>query len=482
MTDATAFYGPPGTGKTTTLVSMIKAELEEGANVTVVSYTKAAAKEIAERAGGNQGIYTATIHASTIHSLAFGLGGCKMASTVDIDKLKSFSGATGIPFCGRVVTEDDDIQTLEVGDEYMSVYNLARAKLAPYAETYDNSYRPGTADEFAYFCDAYDRWKRTNGYYDFGDMLTRALGKPYKPEVLVVDEAQDLSPAQWELIYQWGREAARVYIAGDDDQAIYLWSGADPAGMQNFEQDFNAKRVVLDQSYRIPAEVHSLANDIIVPVAGRVDKVYRPRSEPGMVDRVDSFTDVVIDPAEPTLVLYRNHSLRRDVEDTLLARSVAHVFDNGGRSVLQSPLADAARSWERGEPWTMIPADVRRGLRRIYSDRQYKAFEVTGEWPFDPLMSSQQSYRLRAALNEYRRKNDGILPDVRDCKLHLSSIHGAKGREADHVVLINGMTGKTATGYELDKDAERRVFYVGVTRARKRLTIVTAENAAEILL
>lgn len=478
MTTATVFYGPPGTGKTTALVKTIKAELEAGAKVTVVSYTKAAAKEIAARAGAE----TKAIHASTIHSLAFGIGGCKMASTVDIDKLKSFSEATGIPFCGRVVTEDDDIQTLEVGDEYMSVYNLARAKLAPYIETYDNSYRPGTAGEFVYFCDAYDRWKQINGYYDFGDMLTRALGRPYEPEVLVVDEAQDLSPAQWGLIYQWARGSKRVYIAGDDDQAIYLWSGADPVGMQHFEKDFDAKRVVLDQSYRIPAEVHSLANDIITPVAGRVNKTYRPRSESGWVDRVDSFTGVAIDSDEPTLVLYRNHSLRRDVEDTLLAHSVAHVFDNGGRSVLQSPLADAARSWERGEPWTMIPAEVRRGLRRIYNDRQYKTFEITGEWPFDPLLSQSQSYRLRAALADFRRKNGGMLPDVHKCKLHLSSIHGAKGREADHVVLVNGMTGKTATNYELDKDAERRVFYVGVTRARKHLTIVTGENATEILL
>lgn len=121
-------------------------------------------------------------------------------------------------------------------------------------------------------------------------------------------------------------------------------------------------------------------------------------------------------------------------------------------------------------------------MRRVYSSRQMERFEVTGEWPGDPLASPMQSYRLRATLAGYRRAHGGQLPDIEGCRLRMSSIHGAKGREADHVVLLNGMTGKTAVGYELDKDSERRVFYVGVTRARKRLTIVTAENAAEILL
>jgi DNA helicase-2/ATP-dependent DNA helicase PcrA len=481
MTTSTVFYGPPGTGKTTTLTKCIEAEVQSGYRVTVVSYTKAAAKEIADRVAARTGV-TDLVDARTVHSLAFGLGGCKMASTVDVRKLEDYSKRTGIPFSGRIITEDDDISTTEIGDQYMAIYNLARSTLRNYDDVYYESDRPGHGVEFDYFCQSYDEWKKAHGYYDFSDMLFRAVGVPYTTPVLVVDEAQDLSPAQWRLVYEWAARADRVYLAGDDDQAIYVWSGAKPSGMFDFETDFKAKRVVLDQSYRIPAEVHKLAHDIILPVNGRVDKVYRPRSNIGIVDRYDAVADVPIKENEDTLILYRNHSLRREIEDFLLARGIPHVFDNGGRSVLQSPLADVARAWERGDSWSMLSQPVRHSLRRIYSDKEYRDFEITGEWPFDPLRSGAQSWRLRSALADFRRRAGGQLPDPDGIRIHLSSIHGAKGREADHVVLVNGMSGKTATGYENDKDSERRVFYVGVTRARERLSIVTGENALEILL
>lgn len=481
MTQAIVKYGPPGTGKTTSLTDDIEREVRAGHPVTVVSYTKAAAKEIADRAIARTGAND-LIHASTVHSLAFALGKCKMSSAVSVDKLQDFTRAAGIPFSGRAVREDDDITQLEIGDQYLAVYNLARARLAGYYPTYENTDRPGMAEEFEYFCTAYDEWKLNHGFYDFADMLTRAVGVPHECPVLVVDEAQDLSPAQWQLIYGWARSAHRVYLAGDDDQAIYVWSGAKPSGMFEFERDFDATRVILDQSYRIPLEVHRLANEIITPVVERVAKAYKPRAEQGLVERYDAFQDVPIRGDEDTLILYRNHSLRRDIEDILLSRTVPHVFDNGGRSILQSPLANVARAWERGEPWTTLSLGVRGFLRRVYDDRQYRAFEATGEWPSDPLKSPLQSYRLRNSLAEFRRANNDQLPDPDGCRIHLSSIHGAKGREADHVVLINGMSGKTVTSYETDKDTERRVFYVGATRARSRLSIVLGENALDILL
>lgn len=478
-----AIYGPPGTGKTTRLVEIIGRCIDAGdVNVTVVSYTKAASEEIAARAAAAHPHGADMIKASTVHSLAFRLGDCKMASTVDTVKLEAFTKVSGIPFSGRRITEDDDIGQLEVGDEYMSIYSLARSRRANFMDTYDASHRPGNAQEYDYFCNAYDEWKSEHGYYDFSDMLTRALDKPFHPGVLVVDEAQDLSPMQWALIYQWARNAEMVFTAGDDDQAIYVWSGADVSGMQNFERDFKADRVVLGQSWRIPGEVHTLAQSIIAPVAGRVDKLYKPRPEPGIVDRYDSFTDVVMRQDESTLILYRNHSLRRDIEDTLISLNIPHVFDNGGRSVLQSPLAAVSRAFENNESWYGMDTDAKRHLSRVYNAKDLQRFEMTDEWPGDPLRSNTQSWRLKSTLSAYRRYGGGKLPTPESCNIHLSSIHGAKGREADHVILLNGMSGKTAMGYEVDKDAERRVFYVGVTRARKRLTIVTVENAVEILL
>lgn len=478
---ATVIYGPPGTGKTTALKDIIAREAASGADITVLSYTKAAAQEISARARKSlEGDVPGTIQrASTIHSLAFALGQCKMASTVDARKLEELTKITGIAFSGRSITEDDDINELEVGDEYMSIYALARAQKRAYCNCYDESHRPGDAYQFAYFCDAYDSWKASNGYYDFSDMLTMAVGVPYVTPVLVVDEAQDLSPAQWELVRGWAATAERVYLAGDDDQAIYVWSGADPQGMADFERDFGATRVILDQSYRIPQAVHKMAVDIITPVENRVAKVYRPRAEAGTIERCDSPMDVTISPDESTLILYRNHSLRGDMVDYLIANEIPHVLDNGGYGVLQSLVAKTVHEWESRTPWSMVPPFVKRYLNRIYSDKQVRDFEITDSWPGDPLASPRISWKLRATLSAYRK--NGVLPRPEDCRVHLSSIHGAKGREADHVILINAMTGRTALSYETDRDEESRVFYVGVTRARHKLTIVTGENAINIL-
>jgi len=60
--------------------------------------------------------------------------------------------------------------------------------------------------------------------------------------------------------------------------------------------------------------------------------------------------------------------------------------------------------------------------------------------------------------------------------IHLSTIHGSKGREADRVVLINGMTARSAEAMDRDPDSEIRTFYVGITRARHQLDVVDGDN------
>lgn len=478
--DAEVVYGPPGTGKTTYLKGVIETEAKAANNIVVVSHTKAASAEIAERVAGMD--HAGTVRAGTVHSFAFGLAGCKRGSVVDFIKLAAFAKIVGVPISARGITEADDIGQNEVGDEYLAVLSLSRSKQEDAEKAWENSHRPGHLEEFLYFIEAYRNWKETHGYYDFSDMLEMARGRDIPGmDVLIVDEGQDLSPAQWGLVWHWAGKAQRVYVAGDDDQAIYVWGGADPEGLQDFEYNFKAKRTILGQSYRIPRSVHGLASSIIGNVRGRVDKRYNPRDEIGTVVRVDNFFQVRLNPEESTLILYRNHSLRKDAEEWLLDTRTPHVFDNGGRSILQSDLAVAARDWERGTPFNLLTPVGRGALNRVYTAREIRDFEISGEWPAtDPLKLGRWPWRMRDFLVALRKRM-GQIPHPEECVVRLSSIHGAKGREADHVVLINGVSGKSMQSWENDQDAERRVFYVGVTRAKHRLTIVQGENALPIL-
>ena len=106
-----------------------------------------------------------------------------------------------------------------------------------------------------------------------------------KLDVVIVDEAQDLSLIQWQMVEQLIRKAERAYIAGDDDQAIFNWAGADIGRLKKIGKS-NAvpRREILNQSYRIPKKVHTIAQKIITPITSRVEKEWKPREEEGTVE------------------------------------------------------------------------------------------------------------------------------------------------------------------------------------------------------
>ena len=87
-------------------------------------------------------------------------------------------------------------------------------------------------------------------------------------EVLIVDEAQDLSLVQWNVITNLISKCKRAYIAGDDDQAIFKWAGADVNTFQSYPGD----SIILNKSYRIPQSHHFVASKIVRNIKDRVEK------------------------------------------------------------------------------------------------------------------------------------------------------------------------------------------------------------------
>lgn len=467
-----AIYGPPGTGKTTELLRRVKHVRESGVQaerIAFVSFTRAAASEALSRLGIKR-----SNNVSTIHAMAFRHLGLKQAQVVDSVKLREFSTIVGIPIIGK--SPEDDEERAD-GDAYLDLLNYARSTFTPPAQAYDYSDRPGTRSEFDLFVRSYTDWKRTYGYYDFTDMLDRAAQGGVRPdaEVLFVDEAQDLSPLQWAVIDKLCKKAHEVHIAGDDDQAIYAWSGADPHGMARFAQKHNGSSHILSLSHRLPVTVHEKSQSLIRRIMRRVDKKFNSKGHVGLVRVHGSINSVDIVHGEDTLLLGRTHSVLREVEQSLIEKRVPYVRESGRPGMYQNRFALGLRAFRKVSRGERLADTERSALfniatdetRRLMGNNDYAAFATR---PFYVALDIPAR-----VLDFYADADLDVEPTIR-----LSTIHAAKGHEADRVILLTDMTTRVTQTAEKNPDDEIRVFYVGMTRSKHTLDIVEGYNGFKI--
>jgi superfamily I DNA/RNA helicase len=126
------------------------------------------------------------------------------------------------------------------------------------------------------------QWKKAEGLLDYTDFISEAAARKVMPyqEVIYVDEAQDHTPLQFHLLRE-GWPARKIVLVGDDDQNLYEWSGADPTLF--FTPALPENEWVLEQSYRLPQAVHAEATRWISQIPNRKVKLFRPKSEVGLV-------------------------------------------------------------------------------------------------------------------------------------------------------------------------------------------------------
>lgn len=416
-----------------------------------LAFTKSAAQEIRNRCGAAS---------STIHAFAFAELGLTRVEVVDPTKLEQFGEYIGYTF-GK---GDDDMAPPTVGDVLLQMNQYMVATCTDAGHTYE-VFHPDEAsyDMFFHFNTSYERWKRSYGVVDFNDMLVRLLERDlqFGYEELFVDEAQDLSPLQWRVIEKLGAHVKTVYVAGDDDQAVHSWAGADPHGMARFVRSHNAKSKILDQSHRIPAQVHELAQSVISRVGNRVPKTYRPRADAGVLLKYGRMDMAIEDSGMGSMILCRDKSTKSEAEKWLIERSLPYV-SSGGAGLFRSRYATAIRELrkaQRGEPNKFNPRHLRRDLN-LDRALQMDAIEAVSIPPY---------------FADYFRQVD------LDCSTPyvLSTIHASKGLESDNVVLLNGMSDRVFSKMD---DSEYRVWYVGVTRARKELRVVHMDNPLSVLV
>ncbi|KKK51037.1 hypothetical protein LCGC14_3118980, partial [marine sediment metagenome] len=141
------------------------------------------------------------------------------------------------------------------------------------------------------FTEKWEAWKAESNYMDFTDLIIHGYknmeSAPGIPEVLIVDECQDMSKLEIELIHKWGKTCDILLEAGDPDQAIYTWRGANPnIFIENKIPENNKK--YLRQSYRLPEAVHEYIRKWIRIIKAREDVEFKPRNASGSVKRMDA--------------------------------------------------------------------------------------------------------------------------------------------------------------------------------------------------
>lgn len=461
-------YGPPGTGKTTKLLDIMEVELGRGVEpeqIAFVSFTKKASKEASERVITNFRLSgTDFPYIRTLHSLAYMIHGIKRDEVMQRKHYNELGEHLGIEFSSTNYIEDG-VPTMKcLGDRYSFMDGFARArkissdKVWSMFGDYDLNFW-----EFTRFREVLKDYKNSYGFIDFNDMLELPCG-PIPVKVVIIDEAQDLSTLQWEFVAKVFGYAERIYIAGDDDQAIYQWSGADVKGFIKLD----GNKEVLSKSWRVPKEIHDFATEISSRIETRVDKSYTPAPHSGSVEFHRYYDD--IDLSEGSwLLLARNGYMLNKLSNLCRSQGVYFGY-KGGSSVNKSHLK-AITYWE----------SLRKGQRLTIEERlfldEYLPEDFIGKNTLPDEIWHKVLRKIPLEDREYYisllRRGEKI---TRDPRVNVSTIHAVKGGEADNVLLLTDVTWKTSEAFNVTPDAEHRVWYVGATRARKNLHIILPQT------
>jgi len=567
-TPVTRLFGGPGSGKTTALLDRVDEIIDRDDvaidDVLVVSYTRAAAAEVRERLAERLEVGPQSLkgNVATMHAKAYELLNLSRGDVVGERNKKEFCEEYGLEFEDEYESaRHRRARSTTIGNKIIATSQWLQRTRRDVADWYDvpfqwdtdevrlppeidpnaqqgNKYTPTwpSDDDRIDVPEAIRAWrahKGNEGLVGFADMLERVQQRSLVPKAdyLVIDEFQDITTLQYAVYEEWKPHMERVLIAGDDDQVVYAWQGADPGLLLDAEV---TEDVVLPNSYRLPSRVLNVVNREIRHITHRQEKDLKPRTEggvveaipsPSMLDLVRNVRDTVENDDGTIMVLFRaRYQMLRFIDEFIdqgipfqlltdqrmwtdrLQQYVEAIerIDAGdpitGQHArrLADMLAGAAFGTnDRDELYDAIDAEQERTGSEGYADFEVSPDVVTDLAPFVPepaaaaemlrKVTNFQEKSIRAVLRgDYRN----VSPD----RVRLGTIHSAKGREADHVYVSTDLTEKVVEqmaasvpdpsavpGGEFTKttdpvpvltDNERRVFYVGMSRARERLVLL----------
>lgn len=482
--------GGPGCGKTTRLLAIVADEIARGVlpgRIAFVTFTRAAAEEARNRASNlfsldpkNDLPWFRTIHSLAYHSL-----GMSHDEVLGPRDWKLFSRIVKEPMKGTYEVDTALIPTMadavrNIGDSMLRVVDYGSTTCQSLEDAWHDLGDPIEWFRLKRFADTLDAYKREMGKVDFTDMLHLyvAHNSPLPIDVAVIDEAQDLTRAQWRMVEHAFSQCSRVYVGGDDDQAIYRWAGADV----EYFLGLKGKHEILPTSHRLPASIFRLAQGVVNRIEHRFPKDYQPSERPGSVDYHRSADSVDLSSGN-WLLLARNGYMLSNYEGLCESAGVAYRT-RAGSSVNPEHIV-AIKTWEglrSGKLQSALAPELRLVAKFLgvpkpaLRETQKYTKDNFPEWPWERIWHVSMAEIPRRVRDYYvacLRRGERLTQEPR---VRIETIHGVKGAEADHVVLSTDISAKTQYTADLNPDHEHRVFYVGVTRAKHSLHIIEPQT------
>ena len=489
----TKIFGPPGSGKTTYLLDTVEQELTD-VHPTMVGYfafTRKAATEARDRAMVKFPELNPDLDFPwfrTLHSLAYRCLGISTKDMMTQKHYSEFAKEAGLDISTSV---EDDEHVVRADNPILNQINLARIRGEDLRVHYNRSEMDIEWFHFEYVERAYRKYKQKHLLLDFTDLLERLVDEPQRLpalDVLIVDEAQDLSRLQWRLVMELASRAKRSYIAGDDDQAVYVWAGADVESFLSCDGEIK----ILQQSYRVPAKVHSLADSIVRRIQKRQEKTWAPKDDQGTISYYNDYQAVNVTKGEWLIMASTNYMLN-EVHGWLKSQGL--LFERHGHRSVADSILSAVVGWERLRRGDSINHAV---LKNVYKymgadlvRRGFKSLRAADPETTFTMADLRENHGLLAGDAVWHEVLTKIGDDQREYliavlrrgtklgakpAISLSTIHGAKGGEADNVLLMTDLSPRFAKDYARNADDINRLLYVGVTRTREALHIVLPKN------
>ena len=483
--------GPPGTGKTTTLLNEVEKYLKETDpnRIGYFSFTQKAAYEARDRAMAKFNYSEDDLpYFRTLHSLAFRQLGIKKENVMQKHHYDDLGKKT------NMVVDYNEYDNEHTGlfttkSDLLRIVQLAKLRdITPEQQFNLKEHSQNiTIHQLKQFVSDLNQYKKDYGLIDFTDMITEFVKSDKSPkfDVVFIDEAQDLSLSQWDMARSIWDKTQDTYIAGDDDQAIFRWAGAD---VDSFITQ-TGRLMQLTQSYRIPQVVHDVASRIVNKIQNRLPKEWRPKTQRGLLSYYDDFEQVNMKQGN-WLVLARTKFMLSDLEDHLYSQGL--YYENKFKTNREQDLYKAITDWENLRKGVDINSEQ---ITRIASYMSSNHFEKNSL----KLLDKDATYKMSNLQERRWLKTDKIWYEAFDDapqrkiryirrmrengeklnskpRITLSTIHGVKGGEQDNVVLLTDLSRNTQINYEKNPDDENRLFYVGATRTKNHLHIIRPKD------
>lgn len=536
---ATAPRGPvaiiagAGTGKTRTITYRSAHLIDQGFattnSVLALTYTSRAAGEMRDRLASMNigGVQAMTFHAAARRQLRYFWP--QIAGDVKWKLLDS-----AFPVVARAARSVTNTPSKDTIRDLLNEIEWAKSSLlgadgyAAYVDSIDRT-PPLPAEQVAEVYRRYEQLKTSDEgmHLDFSDLLLHVAGAmenaPAVAEefrqryrTFVVDEYQDVTPLQQRVLEGWLGDRDDLTVVGDANQTIYSFTGATPQYLLDFSRHFpNAHVVKLQRDYRSTPQVTTLANQVIGAAKGRIagtrlelqgmrepgpEPIFREfESDPAEAREIAGQILTLLDqgvPAKEIAVLYRINAQSAVLEQALADAGIAYQVRGGTSFFENRVIVDAMQQLIRANLQNDLPPDpvaiARAALAPLgYSTQEPDGAQERERWQLlralvdlvEDIVQLRNTDSLEVVLGELRRRAADKQPPAVD-SVTLVTLHAAKGLEWDAVFLAGLTEGLLPFRYAIDAgdeqiEEERRLFYVGITRARKHLALSWAPARQE---